>query len=165
MLCHDGICRLWRGCKGSHCVHRWGRPPDAFDHQSQRVHRRIRLGLCRPLILHQFVDVKTARYIKMTNEDYDKAVRILRGCVQYSDYWSAPHSFYDCVKLFGGIHPSIQGCLKSNVCEIKLTNLTQQLYRSDLHYTYLLEPFWSGVVRHWRNIRFGTKLGGILGTQ
>ena len=66
----------------------------------------------RPLLLHQFQDLKTVGYIKTKEGDFERAVGLLKGRVQYSNYWSVPHSFYNCMKLFGDNHPSIQGCLK-----------------------------------------------------
>ena len=67
----------------------------------------------RPLLKQQFTDLDSVNYIKTTNANYDNAVRVLGGRVEYFNYWTSPHSFYDCMKLFGDNHPLIQGCLKS----------------------------------------------------
>ncbi len=66
----------------------------------------------RPLLLKRFSDLKKVTYIKTTSEIYDMAVNLLGGCVEYSTFWTSPHSFYECMKLFGDNHPSIQGCLR-----------------------------------------------------
>lgn len=66
----------------------------------------------RPLILNNFPDVTTVKYIKTTDEDFDEIVGRLGGTVLYSDYWSTVHSFPQCMELFADNHPLLQGCRK-----------------------------------------------------
>ena len=67
----------------------------------------------RPLLLERFPDLEKVSYIKTTSEIYDMAVNLLGGRVEYANFWTSPHSFYECMKLFGDNHPSVQGCLKA----------------------------------------------------
>ena len=41
----------------------------------------------RPLLLHQFLDLRTVKYLKTTDDEYDRAVIILGVRVKYSDLW------------------------------------------------------------------------------
>ena len=50
--------------------------------------------------------------MKTTDEDFNAVVFSLGGEISYSDYWTTPHSFYECMKLFGDGHHLLQGHLK-----------------------------------------------------
>ena len=67
----------------------------------------------RPLLLQKFSDLLSVRYLKTTDGEFDDAVKAAGGVVEYSNHWTNPKSFYDCMKLFGDNHPSVQGCLKA----------------------------------------------------
>ena len=51
------------------------------------------------------------------------AVNLLGGHVEYANFWTSPLSFYECMKLFGDNHPSIQGCLKATFAKEGQTSL------------------------------------------
>ena len=61
----------------------------------------------RPLLLQHFTDLVSVRYLKTTDDVFDDAVKAAGGTVVYSNHWTSPKSFYDCLKLFGDNHPSI----------------------------------------------------------
>ena len=92
----------------------------------------------RPLILGKFTDVTRVDYMKTTDEDFNAVVFSLGGEVSYSDYWTTPHSFYECMKLFGDGHPLLQGHLKGTFpkdnCEPRNADYLTDTYTTPLFF-------------------------------
>ena len=69
----------------------------------------------RPLIVEKVPDVRTVNYTKTKDDDFNAVVMRLGGEVVYSDYWITSHSHHECMNLFGGGHPLLQGHLKGTL--------------------------------------------------